>query len=287
MENTPVFKQFADQKHLVLSLRAELRQLYDKLQPLVLKRNECHDSIGGILDRVRQLRVQRDELTGSVRKHKDERAQVQEQIRQHITAVTGFRQEKVLSKEGLRNPRAYEKEIEKIEFHIQTEVMNFSKEQGLMKKIKELRKKAEGAATALHAVQKVRGEENTIKQLKKQSEDVHSAVQKYANESQQKHEEMQVLLKEVDALREQKKLHEKEIKGLRKLRDDVRKKLESELEKLNELSKQLGTTRDEQQKQHKERVETHIAGKMKTVEEKLKKGEKLTTQDLLAWQMGG
>ena len=277
MENN--FKEFAEQKSIVLSLRQELRSLYDKLDPLVAKRNVLYDSIGALLDKVKELRVQRDELTTVVKKFKDERSDVHKKIKEKIGDVSDLQ-----PAQGFRNPSWYAKEIEKIEFRIQTDVMAFSKEQLLMKRIKELQKQEEQAEAAFELLNKKQMEEHQIRELKHLSKDAHGNVQKYAAESQQKHEEMLKLFEQVDAFRKEKKAYEKEIKDLRTMRDNLRQKLEGELLKLSELAKKNDIVKEERYNERKAREKSEIEHRMLSVEEKLKKGQKLTTQDLLAWQ---
>ena len=292
MEN--VSQEFNEQKKAVSLLRNELNSTDEKIEKLFGQKRVVGSTIAEKLRRVKALRIERDELTKKVKAQKEERMGVQQQLKEKIDASKELlkTKEDLKSKYDVRGDiSGIQKEIERIEYKIQTEVMPFSKEQELVKRMKDLQKKADSVQVVREAFDKIRAAEKEVHELKKKNEEAHHHVQDNASQSQKKHEEMQALLNEVDVLREQEKKFEADIAPLKKQLEDVRAKLEVELLKLNELGKSLGVQREELQKQreenqrhHKERIDHELEEKTRSVEEKLKKGQKLTTADLIAWQ---
>ena len=288
MENESLFREFDAQKRTVSELRINLNELRRELDPLFNKKKETGQSIRELLQQVKRLREERDKLTIEVKEHKIERARQQEVVRARIESAKELQKKRddVQKKHGIRgNPAQFKHEIEKIEYRIQTEGMSFANEQKLMKNIKELQKKVEEAAVVSDVWEQTHAVEKEINELKKKSDEAHKIVQKKADESQKKHEEMITLLKEVDELRKNEKKMNFDIDEMKKKYEDVKKKLEEELLKLSEMGKKVGEFQSEGKRKKNEEFEQQLASKSQSVEEKLKRGEKLTTQDLLAWQM--
>jgi len=287
-------KEFDTQKKTVSSLRSELNTLDEKIEKVFIAKRTVGSKIAEKLRGVKALRVERDELTKKVKEQKEERAKVQQELKGKVDVSKDLLKTKqdLQSKHDIRGDISMvQKEIERIEYKVQTEVMAFSKEQELMKRANQLRKKIEAAHVVREAYEKSRTSDKEVRELRKKNDEAHYGVQEHAAKSQKKHEEMQTLLKEVDVLRDEEKKFEEEIAPLKKQFEDVRTRLETELLKLNELGKTLGVQRDETQRQreenvrqHKERAAQELESLSKGVEEKLKSGKKLTTQDLLLWQ---
>ena len=290
MENVShgLLKEFEAQKKAVSFLRNELNGTDEKIEKLFGQKRVVGSTIAEKLRRVKVLRTERDELTKKVKEKKEERLNVQQQFTEKINVFNA------LQKNKLHVQNTYEikgdvndiqRAIERIEYKIQTDVMEFSKEQKLVKRMNELRKRIGEIKIIRDAADKIRATEKEVRELKRKNDEAHHGVREYASHSQKKHEEMQLLLKEVDALREGEKKFEGEIAQLKKILLEIHGKLDTELLKLNELGTKLSVQREENQRKNKERVHHEIEERMKNIEEKLKKGGKLTTEDLLTWQI--
>jgi uncharacterized coiled-coil DUF342 family protein len=283
MENKSLFTEYAAQKRIISDIRTELNVCGEKIRTITQKKRENGQQIAQRLRQVKKLREERDVLTTEVKNRKKKRALLQKQISKDIALVKGAKP----PTKAYKNPAFLLKEIEKLEYRIETEGMKFDTEQKLMKKIKELQKQAEEAKGIAVEWTKFKGATKELDGLRQQSETEHKAVQLKASASQKKHEEMTAQLKEVDELRKKEKLFETEIVAMKKKGDGVREKLERELVKINELSKRIGEEKADRSEKKKKKIEERLASKTMSVEEKIKKGEKLTTQDLLAWQAKG
>ena len=279
MEHSDV-AEFEKSKQTVSELRAQLNQLNEKLRPLFVRKDEIRVAIISRLDRVKVLRAERDALTVQVKQHKVERSQAEQEFKAKIGVVKGLPEVKDV---GLY-PSQISRQIERLEFMMETEVMNFDKEQKLFKKVKELQKKLDEARKVQETRRTVRVARDELRTVRKKGEEEHHLVQQQAAESQKKHEELMTLLKEVDGFRVQEKEVRDAISTLKEDYDKLRKELEDALMKLGEAGKKVDAFRDEVREKKKRQVEEVLEQKMKSVEEKLKKGGKLTTQDLLAWQ---
>jgi uncharacterized coiled-coil DUF342 family protein len=279
MEHSDV-ADFEHAQRAVSELRAQLNQLNEKLRPLFVRKDEIRVAIISRLERVKVLRAERDALTVQVKQHKVGRSQAEQEFKSKMGVVKGLPEVKDVG----FYPDQIKRQIERLEYTIETEVMSFDKEQKLVKKIKELQKKLDEARKVQETRKTVRVAHDELRTVRKKGEEEHHLVQQQAAESQKKHEELMLLLKEVDGFRVQEKEVRDAISTLKEGYDKLRKDLEDALMKLGETGKKVDAFRDEVRETKRKHVEEILEQKMKSVEEKLKKGGKLTTQDLLAWQ---
>lgn len=287
MQSSSLSQEFDAERRLVTKLRDELNSTAERIDMLISERRETGMQIAEKLRQVKKLREERDTITGEVKKHKSERNETVVAIKQKIReARLLYKQRDEISKKcGItRMPAQLQEEIRKIEYKIETEAPSFETEQKWMKRIKGLKKQLAEAQVVGEVISNVRTVEKNIKELKAQGEEKYTDMQTKADESQKKHEALIALLKDVDQLRVKEDGLLKDIEGLKKAYADARQKLEAELLKLNVVGKQLHDIKAEGERNREKRIAEQLESKTRSVEEKLKKGEKLTTQDLLAWQ---
>ena len=247
-------------KESVGELSTRLQQLTDQKRHLLQEKQALKQQISELLSKVKDLKQERDSLTAQVKEQKKERDALNEQIKVRASAVKGL--EKV--QRPKENPLRTKKRMEELELKLETEVVSFSKEQGMMKKIKELKKAYDEAVQTHDNFVKMK----ELRTLKSKANKIHKKIQESASQSQGKHVGMLDILKQVDELRKKEKNipltdKTKEIKEVRKNLDGIQgvKKLKKETAKQSKLEE-----------------------KRKEVEEKFSKGKKLTTEDFLVMQ---
>lgn len=282
-----LFREFDGEKRAISDSQRELNAATEKLHSLFEKKHAAGQEIAAKLRMVKELRGERDALTTMVKIQKEERKKLHDELNKKKYSLRVLRERydgvKKTHKDMV-SPAALEGLIKKMEFRVETEGMIFDAEQKMMKKIKELKKKMEathGLRVLWDQLKELRKE---VQLLISQCEATHRAVQEHAGKSQQKHEQVMSLLHEVYELRTQEVEVEKQIQKQKKVCDASRQNLEQELLKLNEISKKVNTVRSEGKRYREEKVSFTIEQKSRSVEEKIKRKEKLTTADLLAWQ---
>jgi len=114
-------------------------------------------------------------------------------------------------------------------------------------------------------------------QARREAQDAHHSIQGKAQQSQQRHEQLMVLVEEIKKLRDQQKPLEDKGKAQKATIEEMKKKLDELTARVDELGKlfQEDDTRSYTQKAKERTAE---------VQEKLKKGKKLSTEDILAFQ---
>ena len=114
--------------------------------------------ISQLIKELKTLKDKRNQLTAKVKESKKERENYNELIKQKIEEVKKLRIEKnnVAKKYHItEDPMKIKATIEQLEAKIETNVMSFEKEQSLMKKIKELKKKYKEAGSLVAICDKI------------------------------------------------------------------------------------------------------------------------------------
>ena len=120
-------------------------------------------------------------------------------------------------------------------------------------------------------------DDNTVKQLVE-------SIQKTAKESQDKHEGMIALSKEIDGLKKEEEEAFKRFIEFKTKFNEVNDKLKEKLVELNNIKLEVDKHIKSKRLEKESKEQAILRNKEHSVEEKLKKREKLTTEDLLIFQ---
>ena len=286
-EKKALLKKADECKKGIAQLKAQLNQINDQKENSFSKKDEISKHIAKLISEAKNSKTKRNELTKQVRESKSKREEYNKQISDRIMKIKELEKEKneILRKHNIKeDPSSIKRLIDKLEYGIETEVMSFQKEQKVMKQIKELRKKYNEAKNISGVWETISKLSNEMNDLRKNANDFHHKVQVSATQSQEKHEQVLEASKEIDELRQKEEDAYKKFFELKKQFVDVNNKLKAKLLEMNEINSELSKNKLEVQKQVKAKQEKTIEEKKKTVQEKMKKGGKLTTEDLLIFQ---
>ena len=182
------------------------------------------------------------------------------------------------------NPTKIKAQIQGIETKLETEVMSFEKEKVLNKQIKDLKKQIEGSQEITAVLNQVNAKKKELDQIRAKAEQKHKNVQTKAHSSQEKHENLMASSKEIDAL----KLKEEEAyKHFFKYKGEfteVNNQLKDKLQTLNKLTGKANQQNKAKKARKENQQNKELKEKERDVEEKIKKKQKLTTEDLLVFQ---
>lgn len=274
-----------EQNREISSLQSELNRVDRVKEEIFSKSNENRKKIAQLRGQASSLKKERDALTDAVKVAKKERDVLNKELKEKITE---YKKKAPKQKATRVNPGFLRKEIERMEYKIETEGLSFKKEQELMKVINEKKKLIESA----EGPKELRGLNKEIHELRKKADEAHRLTQQKAEESQKKHE---AVIKTSDELRElmkSQKEFEKQIRESKSKEHDISEQLNKKLEEFvahPEQQRPRQQFRGKQQKrpfkqQTRQLDEKTLLDKQQKAEEKLKKGQKLTTEDLLAFQ---
>lgn len=281
-------------KKKVNSLQADINQLKSELNELgagaeqaFLQAKTVHNQIGSQIHKIRDLKSKRNSLTNQVKELKKKRDEVNVLIKPKFDELKALDKEKkeAIKKSGVKgDPSRIKKEIDAMQYKIETEGLTFDKEKKMMKIINEKKKELDQFKAVNAVADKFYKLSKELNELKKQANTVHNEIQTKASESQKFHEEILKLSKDIDAVRGKEKETKEGFSEEQKKFYEINEKLKEKLHEMTKIQAQIGFEKKEEAKSKQERINITLREKEKLVEEKIKKGQKLTTQDLLVFQ---
>ncbi len=269
----------------IIELRNKLNQLNDQKEALFSKKKIVSGKIKELISIVRAKREKRNKLTDSVKEEKTQRGDLNLQIRTKIDEIKALKEQCLKTGRRLNvreNPQDIKERINRLNEKIETEVISFEKEQQTMKQIKELKKRYDELVKVSSVWDEVGTLSKEIDTLKIGANQKHTYIQEKAKVSQEQHEIVLDISKKIDELKiEEKQLNEKfaeKKKEFNQINDLLK-------EKLTGLGKQpFYEPKQDKKQKRKEQLNQSLKEKQVHVQEKLKSGQKITTEDLLIIQ---
>ena len=268
-----------DESDNLNELRQELQQ---KKKEIVSLRSKFNFKNKEKEDIFKQLRSSRDKVKSRlemIKNLKKERDKFNEEVK-----ISSSQQKKVEVKKDFRekrdpkdDPRKLKAMIEHMEKDLEISVMPFNKEQKNRKQLKELKTKYKTFEKEEAALKEFRVAGVDFSKARKRAQESHHKVQEKAEKSQEKHEKINVLYEEIKKLREGDKPLADEYLKHKKEYEEIKPKIEELQKRVNELSKLFDERREKTKK-------VDVKEKTEAVREKIKKGKKVRTEDILAFQ---
>jgi len=286
-ENKEILGKVDDAKKSVGNLKDELNSLNKEKESWFAKKDEYAKQIAEKIAEIKVLKRERDEFTAKVKGLKEERNKLNEVIRGRITEIKKINEQKkkiMVQYKITKDPAQIARQIDSLEMSIETEAFSFDKEKKVMKLINQLRKDYEGAKKLSSVWENSNVLSKEIDALKAQVEELHRKIQELAGESQKRHERMLEIFKEVDEIKKQEEGAYEKFFEYKKKFSTVNSNLKSTLMEISQSRRKLESIKGAEQKERKRKDSEVLKEKEEAVEEKIKKGKKLTTQDLLVFQ---
>ncbi len=286
-EKKGLVTQLRQKENKLTELRQKLNSINTQKEHWFSQKEQHKEDILKRISDIKSAKDQRNKFTNEVKELKERRKVLNDSIKQKISEVMALNKEKqdLSKKHNIEGDPVYlAKQIEKMEFMIETEGLSFEKEKELMKVIKDKQKQLKESKAVSEAFGKARQLSREIDQMKREADEVHNRVQNLANESQKRHEEILAKSKEIDDLRVKEEDCYKKFFEFKQQFTEINNELKKELDEYNKLSGDMQEFRIETKKAKEERKEKQLKELEGTVEEKIKAGKKLTTEDLLVFQ---
>ena len=259
----------------VEQLRSQLIMVDEKKENFFSEKRKWDERIVELLQKAKTLKQSRDEKTSTVQQLKEQRKTLATTLKDKISVVKKlpfFRKQK--KKE---TPSSLKAKIERLERTIETEVMPFEKEKKLTAQIKTLKRQYSELSVEEPLVER-KTLNQEIKMLRKEADVLHHKVQETAKKSQEAHEE---LLQTFSGLDEARKKQKEFFEQFAQAKQEFQR-LHAILKKKTDGRGQIGGSGVTP---HQRAARGQKLSKLvQSVEEKIKKGKKLTTEDLLAFQ---
>ncbi|MCF7798814.1 hypothetical protein K9M74_02840 [Candidatus Woesearchaeota archaeon] len=271
----------------VSTLKKELNKLNREKESWFAKRGEINKQISNLISGVKGSKDKRNEITEQVKDLKTERDTLNKEVSQKSKELNELKKnfDKATAKHQVKeSPSMLKKKIEKMEYTMETQPMSFDKEQKLMKELKTLKKQYVEVSSVTGDWDKVKNLTRDISKLKRKANAAHRKIQDNAKSSQDKHEALVERSGEIDELKKEEQAAFEKFKEYKELFTEKNTVLKELLKELDAVKGVLETHNVQIEEDKKKVEQKAIKERAKEVDEKVKTGKKLTTEDLLVFQ---
>lgn len=264
-------------KREIQLLSSRLKRLGEQKEKEYHKKEDLDKRLRNDIQDAKNLREEKKEIDIKISELKKKREEFNNNIKEKFSNLAQLRQkyDSEAKKKGFRfnDISSIKKEIESMQFAIQTEALSFEREKMYMEKIKRLK----------HTLVDLEAEEQSFKELadfkakireeKKEADAIHEEVQKLAAQSSTIFEQLAAKSVFISSTKRDKSQLQEVLRGLKVQIDELNQKLGEFLKSWSSISAQAGVQQD--------KISTQ---KATDVLDKFKKKEKLTKEDILILQ---
>lgn len=279
------------------SLNAEAHQLRDQRDRLndetkrhSARRDELNAQVRGLVERANAHKAKRDANNQKVREAKARRDELNRDAHGKQEALTALRRERGGAGGDGGSLARMKAEVRRFEYEQQTTVLTPPKEKALIERIGALLKEIKEKETAYAQSADLNAAYEAMKDAKAKAEEQHALVTHLATEAQQEHDAMVKLFGEADGLRKEADAAQADFVKNKVEADRVHRAYIDAVTNVRDIDKVTfvlrgggpgGGAREERAPSAAQRAEAE------DIFEKFRRGEKLSTEDLIALQKGG
>jgi uncharacterized coiled-coil DUF342 family protein len=260
-------------------------ELNDKTREWVAKRDELNAQVRGLVEEATGHRIKRDELNAEVKKAKEERDIWNRNRNELLDNLNEVKRRKL--PRGAIPVGKLKRDLKALEFRQMTSVLTVDKERALIEEIQRLQAEVKRLEKSLEENEEVKALIATLKDAEDRAEAAHRRVGQLAEQAQAEHDLMTSLYEQSDELRRQADNAQEEFIKTKMLADEEHRKHIEHIRQVHDYDKIVqGIWLKERQTTG---VEEEVDARRQAEEifERFKKGEKLSTEDLMTLQKSG
>ncbi len=254
------------------------------------KRDELNKQVKEILAEAKEHKAKRDELNEKVKELKEKRKEWNEKAKELATKFKEARS-KYMPRKDLPNIGKLRKRLKELEFKQQTMVLTPEKERELVELIDSLYKKITEYEKIIEDETKKNKELNELRvklqEARANAEKYHQEIEKLVAEAQEHHNKMVELFEKIDELRKQADEAHRLFLENKKIADEEHEEFIQAARDVRDFEKILAGLRQKRIASKKKQEKTEIKKKAEEIYERFKRGEPLTTEDILILQKAG
>jgi len=259
--------------------------LHEKSKSMAKERDELNAKIRKIRNEINEHKKRRDEYNERVKHAKEQRNEI---LKNHFDLKKKIRElERDKSSASGVNLNKLKQNLRKLENEQMTQPMSPDKEKKLIETIKEIHTKIKYEEEELNKDPRLKKAIEEKVMMKQKAEKQHEIVEKMAKKAQDEHQIMIELLGQLDNhIRRTTEIQE-EIVMIKIEADTVHKEFIDYVNKIHDLEKTISGI--EKKRDQRKKMATVSAAKKEAYEiyERFKKGEKLSTEDIMILQKAG
>jgi uncharacterized coiled-coil DUF342 family protein len=227
----------------------------------------------------------RDDINKDVQGAKKERDILNKEYNKLAEKVNQMKKNR-LPKEGV-SLNKLKREKKKLEFKQMTSVLSPEKERGLVDILKDIEEKIKQRESELETNKEISGAIQDAMKAKDKAELVHKQVNDLAENAQNEHDSMVNLYKEANKCRKEADQSQEKFIQFKEVADQEHNNHIFFIRQVHDYDKVLAAIKRKYRKAKKERTESIAKQQAEDVYEKFKRGEKLSTEDLMVLQKAG
>ncbi|VUT23864.1 MAG: Phosphoserine phosphatase [Candidatus Methanolliviera sp. GoM_asphalt] len=272
----------------ILSMEVEtFKQKRDELNSetgiYAKKRDELNKKTGEFIRKSKEHKQERDKGNKLVRDSKKKRSDLNKRLKLIRKKIENLKATGNIEGKDLNQLKV---EIDRLGFEQQTRVLTIEKERDLVRKICDLEEEYNRKKGEIEENEELRRLLRETKDLKEKNAIYRKSLSKYSDLAQEHHNKMMSSFKEADKARSEADLMHKKFMHSQKDADFYHHKFINNDRDLRDLENILNSLRRKGRDTKKAREERRINKIAEEVYSSFKKGEKITTEDLLLFQRG-
>lgn len=266
-------------------LKEKRNQLHLKSKKLADERDSLNSSIREMRNRITEHKQRRDELNERVKHAKEQRNKLNKSYSEIKKKIEMLERER--SQASGTNLNELRKQLRTLENEQMTQPMSSHKEKKLIEVISGIHTKIKEQEDRLNKDPKLKKAIEEEKIIKQKAEKHHDIVEKLATRAQEEHEGMIQLIKQLDNLTKKVNVIQETIVMTKIEADNVHKDFIECVDKIHDLERQISVSQEKKRRTKKAEEVSIAQMEANEIFERFKKGEKLSTEDLMALQKAG
>lgn len=284
-------KDFKALKEEINSLKNQLNSINEDKEKWFKQKEDLKKEIQILINKVQEAKKESDVSSSEVDKLRKERDEHNKGVKELIKRIRELNEEKnlLLRKYGLKEDPVKIKEIiDKLNEKIETEVISFDKEKKLMEQIKRLKKAYDQVGNVKEITDKISYISKQIETDKEKANEAHKKLKEAMKGHRRWYRDFFSISKQINIIKKQQEKAFEMFISFKKKFVELSTQLRNKLMQAKDISKNSGREKEQRKEFHdfrrRRKEEKIIEEKVRKVEEKIKKGEKLTTEDLITMQ---
>ncbi|HWG89720.1 MAG TPA: phosphoserine phosphatase [Candidatus Thermoplasmatota archaeon] len=274
-------------------LRADRDRQNDETKRHAARRDELNGKVRGLIDQANKHKAERDRLNQAVRDAKVKRDELNKAANEKAEALNALKKERGGAATAAGpTPQKLRQELKRLEFEQQTKALEPKKEKALIERIAALnreiaeRERAEGGDAALAAAVEA------MREAKAAAEAQHKHVTELAVAAQGEHDAMVRLFAEADGYRKEADAAQAEFIKSKGEADRIHQEYIAAVTEIRSLDRSESAERPRRDRAPAAAAEpavvpSEVKAEAEVIFGKFKKGEKLSTEDLMTLQKAG
>jgi uncharacterized coiled-coil DUF342 family protein len=260
-------------------------ELNEKTRGWVEKRDELNAQARAFVEQASRHRQRRDELNAQVQEAKAERDKWNRKVAELQEKLSDLKRKR-LPRRGVPLGKL-KRELRALEFRQQTTVLTVEKERELVEMLSRLKTEIEQREKELEENEEIRAVLEDVRKARDTAEAFHKQVGELADKAQKEHDEMVALYEKSDEVRRLADQAQEEFIKTKMAADEEHRKHIEHIRQVHDYDKIIHGIRQKTRFGAAYETEESMKRQAEEIFDRFKRGEKLSTEDLMTLQKSG